>query len=546
MSRLTIVLTVLALVAGCGNRKAPAPPPVPTDKPDRPSIPTVDEVEPNNDSKSAQTVTTSTAIHASLADGPKPDEDWYKLAGTKPQKVRFEANAATALEFAVTVYDGDHNKLLHVQGSPSVIIPTIMCRPVCFFRVAATKKETGDYTATIIASDPAERDEQEPNNRYVDAQTFPAGGAVDGYLFPADDQDWYKLVPTGLKPNQVLSVTLTPPADVLAEILVARLSDQATLATYRAAETGATINIRDLAAPQGGETGYYLVVRSGWAAKNTRTSDAKAAYTLEVKPMDGTADLELEPNNDVAHATVIDLAAPKRTGYLAPKGDVDWYTFTTTQPSIVRADVTGLDKVRLILSVIDPAKKDDDKHNELAKNEATDMREPVAVCGVAVPAGQNFLKVETAYKQIDTKWVHDYENVTDPYTLTLTVDADDGSWEREPNNEPEKATPVEVGKEYKGFIQPPKDVDFFKLELKEAQSVAIAVSAVPKLDLGIKVFDASRQEGKDYAQVGAIDKKGVEQEERLVVPFEPGTYFIEISEKGREANAQKPYVLSLK
>ena len=164
-----------------------------------------------------------------------------------------------------------------------------------------------------------------------------------------------------------------------------------------------------------------------------------------------------------------------------------------------------------------------------------------------MPAGENYLRVEGGWKKIDEKWVRDYENPNETYTLTLNVEPDDGTWEREPNDKADKATVVEVGKEFKGFIQPPKDVDSYRLEVTEPTSVAITVGAVAKLDLGLRVLDANSKDAKgEYALIGSIDKYRVEAEERLVVPFEPGSYLIEVREKGRESNPQKPYTLTLK
>jgi hypothetical protein len=545
MSRGLVAVALLVAVAGCKREeRGPAPAPLPVE---RSAAPAVDETEPNNDSKSAQVLKGSAAVHASLADGEKPDEDWFKVELPDSQNLSIEASSLTGAAMEVTVYDSERNKLLKA-GSDAPIVPAVMCQKSCYIHVAAAKKGvTGDYTLLVKAAPPTPRNEREPNNRYVDAQEISLGGAIDAFVFPADDQDWFKFVPTGLQPNQVISVTLTPPADVMAELVVARLSDQATLATYKAADVGSDIKVRNLSAPAAPETGYYFIVRSAWVAKGKRTANAKAAYTLEVKAEEGSADLETEPNNDVAHATVIDLAQPKRTGFIAPRGDVDWFTFNAPQPSILRADVTGVDKVKLVLSVIDPAKKNEEKGNEIAKADQGDVKEPQALAGIAIPAGENFIRVEGAWKKVDDKWVRDYENANETYTLTLVVEPDDGSWEREPNDKPDKATTVEVGKDYKGYIQPAKDVDFYRLEVKEPLSVAITVSAVAKLDLGLRVLDANSKDAKgEYALVGSIDKNKLEADERLVVPFEPGSYFIEVKEKGRESNALKPYTLSLK
>jgi hypothetical protein len=460
-----------------------------------------------------------------------------------------EVAGATGTDVAIEVQDADHNRVLRTSApdGEAAIVPNVTCAGGCYFRVTPGKKDAAtDYTLTLTLGTPGVRSEKEPNNRYVDAQPLALGAPVDGYLAPSDDEDWYLLTPTGLAPDQVIAVNFASPPDVKAELVVARQSDQAPLATYKAADVGQDLKLRDLAPPLAPETGYYLIVRSGWVAapgtKGRKLANAKVAYTLEAKAVAGAPNLEQEPNDDVTHATPIDLGTPVKSGFLAPKGDVDWFTFKVDQPSIIRADVTGLDRVNLVLSAIDPAKKNDEKDNELGRSDSGDVKEPESLVGIAVPAGENFLRVEGAWKKIDEKFVKDYENVYDTYNLTVTATPDDGTTEREPNDRPERATPVEIGKSYTGYIQPAKDVDLWRLEVKENANVAITLSAVAKLDLMLTVKDA----GRDNAMVGTVDKTKVEAEERLVVPFEPGTYLIEVREKGKESNAQKPYTLTLK
>jgi hypothetical protein len=518
------------------------------------TLPQATEHEPNDDSKLAQTVHATTQISGSFSAGPHPDEDWYHLAPGSPMLARLEITGVPGVETVMEVYDADHNLLLHVPGAAgeAIRIPGVVCNGSCFVRLVPLKKEAaGPYKLTALLAPLTLRSEREPNNRYVDAQPFPVGGAIDGYIATPDDEDWYLLKPVGMAAGQMMSVNVAAPPAVRMELAIVRQSDQAPLGVYRAADVGEDIKLPDLALPAAPETGYYLVLRSAYVAlpggKTSRTSDSTTAYTLEVKPATAAPNLELEPNEDAVHATPIDPGKPTRIGFISPKGDADWYLFHVDSPAILRAEVSGVDNVKLVLSLIDPAKKNEAQDNEIARADSGDVKEPQALAGIAVPAGDNYLRVEGALKKIDKKSVRDYANPTDPYTLTLSLDPDDGSWEREPNDKPESATPVEVGREYKGYIQPAGDVDYWRLNVKDSTNVAIAVSAVPKLDLKIVVRDANRKGDDGHpAIIGSIDKNGVEADERLVVPFEPGSYLIEIREKGRESNSQKPYVLSLK
>jgi hypothetical protein len=572
--RMTKWITLAALLWAVGCSKTE---PETTAAPVKAGPPQVSEKEPNDDSKSAQSLTgASMQIHASFKPG---DEDWYRLEPTGPVVARMEFSGVAGTETVFEVLDSDRNRLLKVTGGVAepIVLPNMGCKAACYLRLAPSKKEaTGDYTLTITTAPPAPRNEREPNSRYVDAQPLAVGAGIDGFISTGDDEDWFLIAapapaPTvapvadaGLAstvdagaaapaaPTQMISLTLTSPPDVRMEVMIARQSDQAVLGVYKAADVGEDIKLPDLAFPVAPETALFLVVRSAWVSTPNghpkRLSNTKAAYTLELKAVPAPTSVETEPNEDAAHATLMDLTrATTIQGYVSPKAESDWFTFKTAGPSIVRAEVTGIDNVKLALSVVDPAKKTDEKDNELARADVGDVKEPQILAGIAVPAGDNYIRVEGAWKKIDKKWVRDYANAEQPYTLTLTVDPDDGTWEREPNDKPATATVIEVGHDYKGFIQPRGDVDYWRLDLKQPANVAMTVSAVPKLDLKITVRDANKKgDDGEPAIVGMIDKNKVEAEERLVVPFEPGSYLIEIREKGKESNGSKPYTLSIK
>jgi hypothetical protein len=539
-----LALLALALALGCTKQDADdeeAPPPP------KAGPPATAEAEPNDDAKAAQLLSSDARVKASL--GPK-DEDWYAYEAKAPTLLRLDVTGAAGRDLVLELFDAERNKLLKAAGpdAPGLSLPNVLCAGRCLVRVAAPKKDstTSEYDFTLTASALTERSEREPNSRFVDAQPLKPGAAVDGFVATADDEDWYLLDTAALKNDQVAQVTLASPPGVRMELAVVRRSDQAPLATYRAAEPGQDVRLRNLAPPLDGEAGYALVVRSAWVSlgpkKATRYHDPKVPYTLEAKAAPGAPNLETEPNDDASHATVLELVGGKatRNAFLAPRGDVDWYFFHVDEPSIVRADVTGVDKVNLALAVIDPEKRFEEKGNEWARSDMGDVKEPEALAGVAVPAGDNYLRVDTPWKKVGDKLVRDYENGTDTYAITLGVSPDDGSWEREPNNAADKATPVEVGRTYQGFVQPARDVDAWRLTLAEPTTVAIVVSPVPKLDVVIVVKD------RTGATIGTSDRTRIEAEERIVVPFEAGSFTIEVKDKATAANPLKPYSLTLK
>lgn len=543
--RRALVLTVACIaVVACKDEK-PAPSPLAPDA----APPTVAETEPNDTGAAPQIVSPSAAVRASLAAG---ESDWFKVATGGEELVRAELGPVEGVAFVLEAYDGERNLRAKATGAAGqgVAIPNLLCKGSCLFRVSGAKKEmTGNYGLTLETSRPGPRSEREPNDRAVDAQPLTPGSPIDGLIGAGDDVDHFLVDAAAIPAEQVLAVTLLPPAEVRIELAVVRPSDGSELGAWRGTEPGAELRVRDIARPAEGETGLLLVVRSAWIpaekGKSRRGSNPRAAYTLETKVMPGAPDLEVEPNEDAAHATTIDLAQPKRTGYLSPKGDADWWTFTLDAPSIVRADVSGVERVDLRLALIDPEKRDAEKDNELALTNEGALGEGEVLAGVALPAGQQFLRIDGALKKLDDRWVRDYENAERPYKLSLDISADDGTHEREPNNVADKASTAELGKTYRGYIHPAKDVDVWKLVVTEPASVTLTLSKVPKLDLSLTVREAAAP-GSEATIVGTVDRTKVEGEERLVVPFEPGTYFIEVRAKGTESNALAPYSLGVR
>jgi hypothetical protein len=550
MSRLAAALLCAAVLPAC---KKPH-----DDAPAASSVSQVNEVEPNDDAKTAQSITGTAHIRGKFASGDHADADWYKLVPASVVVTRLEFSGVKGTGATLSVYDTDQKRVLEQVGPSGerIVVPNVLCKGVCYVRLLAAKADVdGDYTLRVTPTTLNPRQEREPNNRAQDAQPLAIGATMDGFISPADDEDWYLLSTAGVLAGQMLAVSVASPAGVRLEMDVVRQSDLAVLGTYRGIDVGEDIRIPDVTLPVAPETGLYFALRSALVpvggSKPKRQADSDTAYTLEVKTAPAPANVELEPNQDAVHATPLLPGAPgklSRAGFIAPKGDVDWFTFHVAVPSIVRADVTGLDNVHLVLALIDPAKRADEKDNELARSDTGDVKDPQAIAGIPVPAGDNYIVVQGAARKTEKKTlVHDFMNTSDTYTLTVTVEPDDGNWEHEPNNKPDDATTLEVGRDFKGYIWPAGDVDYWKLEIKESTNVAIAVSAVAKLDLKIIVRDATRKgEDGQFQMVGMIDKNGIEAEERLVIPFEPGTYLVEIREKGKEYNAQAPYTLSVK
>src|SRR5262249_16205418 len=86
-------------------------------------------------------------------------------------------------------------------------------------------------------------------------------------------------------------------------------------------------------------------------------------------------------------------------------------------------------------------------------------------------------------------------NSDQPYRIELRAMPDDGSWEREPNGSPARATPLPIGTPVlHGMIHPRGDEADYRIPLLPAGTRAIAISARPieRVDLVIQLLDEQR------------------------------------------------------
>ena len=118
---------------------------------------------------------------------------------------------------------------------------------------------------------------------------------------------------------------------------------------------GEPLSLRNIGV-RAGDKVIYVVVKSAWSgtgkeAKKTYNPDKY--YTLTVSQEEAGANAELEPNDDWAHATPLPRDG-YREGFLSPKGDVDYYVLRTDQPVLAKFQLSGVERLDLILSVIKP------------------------------------------------------------------------------------------------------------------------------------------------------------------------------------------------
>lgn len=554
--RRVALLAALGAALACRKAEQPAPPPEPTPPPREAPLERIKEQEPN-DFQNAQLIPPRAVVEGSIA-APR-DDDWYRISPGQGQLLALRVELSP-IDAALEVYDRDRNRIARVREER--IIPAVACLEACFVKVSGTSP--GPYSLTVVGSPPQPGvRELEPNDRAVDANELQAGKPMQGTYLTGDDEDWYKLVLPSPSPGAFLRIELSAVEGIRPDLEVRALSDGVLLATMRDPLFVRDLSLhlgeaRDAGVPsadggevdagadggfdasvpaQAGPLGYYLVVRA-----HGKRGVPLAPYTLTASLEQGPLDLEQEPNDDPQHATPIETTA---TGYLAPAGDLDWYRVHSEKPAVLRAEVTGLERADIELAVYWPAAQPAEKPPLLARVNEGGPKEGEVLPAVGVPAGDSYLLVQPALRNFDGKWVRDGEDRQHPYKLQISLSADDGSIEREPNNDVETAQILSVPASLKGWIWPRKDVDLFKFHIAAGhEPVSIKLSAVRGVDLMLRLLEIR---GKKADVIGSSDAiKGEGEEQILSVPLKEGEYAVEVSSpRNKDASATQPYTLSI-
>ncbi len=291
----------------------------------------------------------------------------------------------------------------------------------------------------------------------------------------------------------------------------------------------------------------YLVVKSGWTGTGKeakRGFNSEKSYSLTVSLEEAGANAELEPNDELYKATPLPTSGYKE-GFLS-KGDVDNFVLKTTEPVLVKVELSGVERMDLELSVIEPPEGDGQKETVLQRvNEGT-IKEPERLNNVAC-GGTCYFRVQSAARKVENKWVRDYENADQPYRLSITTVPDNGSEEREPNNVPDRAMELTTGRAVRGTVYPMKDTDFYRLDLSDRPvrtPLKATLLGILKVDVGLYLHRLG-EDGKPTL-VQTSDRAKGEQPEVIRYSAEPGVYLLEVRDaRNREANFQDAYQLTV-
>jgi hypothetical protein len=199
----------------------------------------------------------------------------------------------------------------------------------------------------------------------------------------------------------------------------------------------------------------------------------------------------------------------------------------------------------LELAVYGPVARPGDKPALLSRTNEGGPKEGEVLPAVGLPAGDSYVQVQGAARQLDGKWVRDGEDRQNPYKLQITLSADDGSTDREPNNDAANAQEVRVPATIKGWIWPRKDADVYQFHLDSGHApVSFSLAPVRGVDLQLRLMEIKN--GKAEVIGSADQSKGEGEEKLLSVPLKEGDYAVEVSSpRNKDASASQQYNLAV-
>ncbi len=386
----------------------------------------------------------------------------------------------------------------------------------------------------------------------------PPGLAVSGALSTdgeaVDDEDVYAIDTPGTAPPDAgpgaadAGIVASPPGS---QGLALEVTQAATLATVLELRDGTGTVVATSSGGPGVRHGLpnvgvrpgtrYLVTvrrdraRKAAAAPGTRPS---GSYVLVIRQVPLGAGDEREPNDTPETATTFGPAhaAPEMAGYFGTPRDRDYYrvpmgelsestvvSVFLTPPSSVTASLTVSDRSGAKVQSV----RGRPGERVVLRALAAAALSPVSPGPAAEPA--------FFYVSVQTEGVAELEH---RYVLGVRSEpSPDG--EREPNDQPVRATVVEPGS-LSGFLGP-GDVDFFRCEVPAGAELLVELAPSRRTDLVLEVLmpAAPRPQRIDAARRG--------QPERLLVPASPGgAALIRVQgRRGTDQDLEEPYQLTL-
>ncbi len=294
------------------------------------SQPVTEETEPNNAFSSA------TLVAAGATTGTfGGDDDWYRFEVTGRTRLTLGLTSPSVVRSVIRIYNANYSerasRYAENAGDFSQFSYDIDEPGIWYVRIYADGGTVSADPYELQVTLDAVPDPFEPNPDYAQATPLTFGEPLQAYIFPAGDQDWFRMETS--EPGTIQFMLENVPSSI--EISMA-LNNQNNSQLFAKESLNYGTGLKETFVAEEAGTYYLRIYDRG----NDETSLAPYSLTATFTPFVD----QLEPNDSFSQATVLD-EKNQISGFIYPEGDEDWYTFMVTETgllSIQMAETTGI------------------------------------------------------------------------------------------------------------------------------------------------------------------------------------------------------------
>lgn len=490
------------------------------------------EIEPNNTFSQANQIELNSEIYGYLDSN--SDVDNFVFQSMENQIVKIELSGVKGVNHAMQIWRVENSSVIPLKiiddnrkSSPEEIAnlhtpPGIYIITVMHGTRDEKKGNTENPYMLKTTSRQYISEEEEPNDKYTDANLISSGVQLYGFYSPGQnlmneqnefrEEDWFKfIVEEGEELPLIADIHLKGVSGV-DSVLKLFNSELKEIAMADNSAIGGDEAITGIGISNPGT--YYIQIFS----KNYQYNNNEP-YVINFSLNKHEAGTELEDNNTIDKANLI--SGNEIQGKINYANDVDFFLY---QPEIKNS----LYRIELIpSSVIDPVITvyDEKKHRIIeADNTGTGEIEVIP----------NLLLSGSAYFSVSSR--SGFDNNSD-YTLRIRPFKAEWPMEKEPNNKKEEANLID--KKISGYITGKDDIDYFLVRHKTRQRLKVKVKGVKNGIIKVSTTDPlgyiiRTVEVKDDQEVEVIetfDTKGYIIVEPVKAAYDY-PYYITIEEAG--------------
>jgi hypothetical protein len=312
---LAVTLTLLVFMSGACGQKA-------------------DSYEANNEIGDASKIDLSQAVSASIF--PAGDGDFYKIYVDSPGILQAQlSNPPKEMKGRIDFYGKNYNWITRKDAEKpgDSVTLKIDVGKAGWYYFGVGDLIGGSYGSDYsfeVSFEPVV--DEEPNGEIGDATEIVPGQNVKGYIFPAQDGDFYKIY---LNSSGVLQASLLNVPKSVAASMKGRIDlygKNMNWITRKDAENpgdDVTLNV-DIGSP-----GWYYL---GIGDLNGGSYNQTYEFQADFKPV-----VDEEPNNEIGDATEIQLGKEVK-GFIFPAGDGDFYKIHIDKPGSIQASLDSVPK----------------------------------------------------------------------------------------------------------------------------------------------------------------------------------------------------------